>query len=337
MESRWSDEVEDLVERGEIDGAIAVLESIVARIETSDSTTDDPLPSCDDSNRRAAAAAMADLANLLDKRGSSIRADDLRNQAAILRENFDKPQFDARDALRGSAAVEEKSSALEDVDDWETLADGPLPSVVESETVRQESVTKRRGRGHFLYEGSGLYSDQVHGSEFDGASSSEIESNSRGGRRETREMSNSPGFRHALVLEDFSQSTRTTDLEKIFERFKEDGMAVRWVHDTCALVLFRSPSVASQALHTTSCPFKIRMIEDENDSILSLTSSKDLEPPQPRPKTSARAAQRMIAQGMGLKLQNSFGSKELRIQEAERRNRIQARRGLRDDAWGPDV
>ena len=66
------------------------------------------------------------------------------------------------------------------------------------------------------------------------------------------------------------------------------------------------------------------------------TKYSDLEPPQLRPKTSARAAQRMIAQSMGIKVNSSFGSKELRIQERERKNRIQARHGLRDDAWGSD-
>lgn len=64
----------------------------------------------------------------------------------------------------------------------------------------------------------------------------------------------------------------------------------------------------------------------------------DLEPPRPRPKTSARTAERLIAYGMGLKLPSkSFGSKELRKQEEDRRSRIVSRQTLRDDAWGEDV
>lgn len=39
---------------------------------------------------------------------------------------------------------------------------------------------------------------------------------------------------------------------------------------------------------------------------------------------------------MGLKLPTAFGSKELKNQEEARRNRIQTRQKLRDDAWGPD-
>lgn len=62
----------------------------------------------------------------------------------------------------------------------------------------------------------------------------------------------------------------------------------------------------------------------------------DLEPPYPRPKTSARTAQRLIAQGMGRKLSTTFGSSEFKKQEEERRNRILTRQIMRDEAWGPD-
>ena len=62
----------------------------------------------------------------------------------------------------------------------------------------------------------------------------------------------------------------------------------------------------------------------------------DLEPPYPRPKTSARTAQRLIAQGMGRKLSRTFGSSEFKEQEEERRNRILTRQIMRDEAWGPD-
>lgn len=62
----------------------------------------------------------------------------------------------------------------------------------------------------------------------------------------------------------------------------------------------------------------------------------DLEPPYPRPKTSARTAQRLIAQVVGIKPSTEFGSNDLRKQEEARKNRIVTRRSLRDDAWGSD-
>ena len=66
-------------------------------------------------------------------------------------------------------------------------------------------------------------------------------------------------------------------------------------------------------------------------------SVTDLEPPRPRPKTSARAANRLIANVMGLKLpSSSFGARELRQQEEARRKRIVSRQSMKDDAWGDD-
>ena len=50
------------------------------------------------------------------------------------------------------------------------------------------------------------------------------------------------GTRHALVLYDFPSSTRTTDLERIFEKFGDHGVAIRWVNDSIALAVFRTPS-----------------------------------------------------------------------------------------------
>lgn len=63
----------------------------------------------------------------------------------------------------------------------------------------------------------------------------------------------------------------------------------------------------------------------------------DLEPPRQRPETSARTAERLIAQAMGIRLPStSFGSKELKKQEAARKQRMVARKILKDDAWGSD-
>lgn len=51
------------------------------------------------------------------------------------------------------------------------------------------------------------------------------------------------GTSHVLVVYDFPPSTRTTELEKIFEDFRDRGVAIRWVNDTVALAVFRTPSV----------------------------------------------------------------------------------------------
>lgn len=49
------------------------------------------------------------------------------------------------------------------------------------------------------------------------------------------------GTSHVLVLADFPKSTRTTDLEKLLEKHK-DQVAIRWVNDEVALAVFRTPS-----------------------------------------------------------------------------------------------
>ncbi|KAK6926507.1 hypothetical protein RJ641_008226 [Dillenia turbinata] len=114
------------------------------------------------------------------------------------------------------------------------------------------------------------------------------------------------GTDHVLVLADFPPTTTTMDLEKLLENCEDKGFVIRWVNDTIALAVFP-------------------------------TRASDLEPPRRRPKTSAQAAKRLIAYGMGLKLPSTnFGSKELREQEEARKNRIQMRQNLRDEAWGPD-
>lgn len=51
------------------------------------------------------------------------------------------------------------------------------------------------------------------------------------------------GTGHVLVLYNFPPSTRTMELEKLFEKFKDDGVAIRWVNDTVALAVFRTPTL----------------------------------------------------------------------------------------------
>lgn len=71
-------------------------------------------------------------------------------------------------------------------------------------------------------------------------------------------------------------------------------------------------------------------------SLVLIIWISDLEPPRQRPQTSARTAQRLIAQSMGIRLPSTFGSNELRKQEEARKNRIVSRQNMREDAWGED-
>ena len=60
------------------------------------------------------------------------------------------------------------------------------------------------------------------------------------------------GTRHVLVLYDFSPSMRTTDLERIFEKFGDHGVAICWINDTSALAVFRTPSAGNFILTAIS-------------------------------------------------------------------------------------
>lgn len=70
----------------------------------------------------------------------------------------------------------------------------------------------------------------------------------------------------------------------------------------------------------------------------------DLEPPAPRPATTARVAQRMIAgalsrQGISsqnLRAKTKANAEQALAQEAERKQRLLNRQQLRDEAWGDD-
>lgn len=53
------------------------------------------------------------------------------------------------------------------------------------------------------------------------------------------------GTRHVLVLADFPPSTRTGDLEMLLENFKDRGFVIRWVNDTVALAVFRTPPIGN--------------------------------------------------------------------------------------------
>ncbi|XP_027082780.1 uncharacterized protein [Coffea arabica] len=247
---------------------------------------------------------------------------------------------------------QESSSLLKDVsaqeggsdDDWEAAADRAPDELLSPESLPEVSKLsledaqvqglKRRGRGTFSYGRHGMYSDEQ--SNYPVIDDAEDKADSRSSTAENATKDWNYGTRHVLVLADFPPSTTTSDLEKLLERFRDQGVAIRWVNDTVALAVFRSPSTALEASMCMQCPFTVRVL-DETDELFRSIPSRDLEPPRLRPKTSARTAQRLIAQSMGIKLSSTtFGSKELREQEEARRNRIVYRKNMKDDAWGDD-
>jgi hypothetical protein len=75
---RWTEEVDDLVDAGDVDGAIALLESVVSNLSTSAAAAPPAADLC-------LATALGDLAGLHASRGNTLRADELRARAIVLR------------------------------------------------------------------------------------------------------------------------------------------------------------------------------------------------------------------------------------------------------------
>lgn len=70
----WSERVEDLVDAGEVDTAISLLESVVETLT--------PIP--DRSSQLQLASALSDLANLYSSKGFPLKAYDLQSRASFI-------------------------------------------------------------------------------------------------------------------------------------------------------------------------------------------------------------------------------------------------------------
>ncbi|WCJ40115.1 hypothetical protein M5689_021046 [Euphorbia peplus] len=341
----WSEAVEDLVASGDTDAAISLLETLILQLEN--------LTPSETVNLQLA-SALTELSNLFSANNLSLKSDQLLSRATLL--HLSRPSDDASFHvvnLEGSSGPLHDASSpcnrsSDDDDDWEAVADRPpnelltspaLPSVSNLSLEDTKSHTrKQRGRGTFSYKQDKLYSDQQSDSSLKVSEEDEDVDTSVHVQKDAVSIQSKYGTRHVLVIANFPPSTKTIDLEKLFQKLKDCVVVIRWVSDTVALAVFQKPSLALEAMHTIQCPFSMRILEDD-DILLTSIPAKDLEPPRKRPPTSARTAQRLIAQGMGLKLplpSKTFSSKELKNQEEARKNRIVTRQKMIEDAWGAD-
>ncbi|XP_020552293.1 coiled-coil domain-containing protein R3HCC1L isoform X4 [Sesamum indicum] len=345
----WTEAVEDLLHDGEVEQAISLLESTVSNLENElekeelenknggefSSSTADQL-----------STALQDLSKLYSAKGYSLRADEILSRALQVKHTKGFPearlsQNDAATSAKQGCDVNtsnlqddgfpQESCSEDDRSPEELLPSECLPGVSElslEDSKAQER--RRRGRGTFSYNTQGLYSDNKS----DEPVIDDSESSSVADAEDQEKRTLLYGSHHVLVLSGFPPSIRTTDLEKLLEKFKE-SFVIRWVNDRTSLAVFKTPSIALEASNSIQWPFNVRVLQ-EDDQLLRSIPPRDLEPPRQRPPTSARTAQRMIAQGMGIRLPTTFGSAELRRQEEARRNRLAARQNMRDEAWGDD-
>ncbi|KAJ6750464.1 hypothetical protein OIU85_001041 [Salix viminalis] len=265
--------LEDLVTAGDIEGSITLLETEVSRLETLN-------PS--ETVNLQLASALTELAKLYSSKHFSLKSDQLLSRASLIKQ-------------RSSGVVErhlEKSSnPRDDVspykgssdDDWEAIADHAPDELLSPQSLPSVSnicledakvqTSKRRGRGPFTYQKHELYSDR----QSDATLVNDVQDEDLGTSTQNTELTNSKyGTHHVLVLADFPPSMRTTDLEKLFEDFKDRGFVIRWINDTAALAVFRTPSIALEAHNHIQCSFTVRILGEDDELVGSIPTKESL-------------------------------------------------------------
>ncbi|KAL2622385.1 hypothetical protein R1flu_002590 [Riccia fluitans] len=366
----WSSRVEDLLDGGDVDGAVKLLKKVVESLQLSD----------DADTNLGLSAALNDLGEIYASQGLSLLSDECFTSSLLIKqrasrktpeespeswESIAELSLEATGSDKSKKGAGQSKSSIEDYyrrdaprlgdnsesstrgnreeEDWETAPIGlPTPKTPSTASTKQDPHTcesnlkqKQRGRGSFTYGGAGMYSDNL-------ALAAGGEDDRRDGTLIDHSLD--VGADHVLVISGFSPKLKTKDLEDLVKPFaKQGGCTLRWIDDTTTLAVFRTPSMAREALTgITDSRFKIS-VYNESSHAYGMASGKDLQPPKPRPASTARVAQRMIAGALGqqgvrqaLIAKVKTNSEEVKKQEKERRARLQTRAQLRDEAWGSD-
>ncbi|KAG6557660.1 hypothetical protein Mapa_000941 [Marchantia paleacea] len=369
----WSSQVEDLVDAGDADGAVNLLKKVVESLQFRDDADSNlglaaaladlggvyasqglslKSDECFTSallikQRRTQKPAEILLESWANVGGLSLHAPDTgkdkRGAAQSASSIEDYYKYDHFPSSRGSA--DSCTTGAREEEDWEA-ASNELPTLKNASSAfakqnlpannKTNVKQKQRGRGSFTYGGAGMYSDNLDG---DGAGD---EDDHRDGTLSDHSLN--VGADHVVVISGFSPKFKTKDLEDLVKPYsKQGGCTLRWIDDTTTLAVFRTPALAREALTGISDPrFKVG-VYNESSRAYGLASEKDLQPPAARPASTARVAQRMIAgalsqQGIrqALMAKGRTSAEEVKKQERERRERLQTRALLRDEAWGSD-
>ncbi|CAK0785291.1 hypothetical protein CVIRNUC_008497 [Coccomyxa viridis] len=142
--------------------------------------------------------------------------------------------------------------------------------------------------------------------------------------------------RHILEIHNFSSSTSASSLERYIQDLHSHslGAALRFVNDNTALAVFANPAAASEALsRAESGQYKVRPFSEATDASKQLPPA-DLQPPAPRPKTSAAVARRLIGSALGnATLRDKEGETSLRQQRKVSKDLKAERQRMADAAW----
>ncbi|BDA46925.1 probable coiled-coil domain-containing protein R3HCC1L at C-terminar half [Coccomyxa sp. Obi] len=105
--------------------------------------------------------------------------------------------------------------------------------------------------------------------------------------------------RHILELHGLTSADSATQVEAFLATLSSGPVdpVVRWVNEKTALAVFTNPVAARAALEASDGSYIMRPFSEACDASKAMPAS-ELQPPRPRPKTSAAVARRLI--GMAL-------------------------------------
>eukprot|EP00898_Chlorokybus_atmophyticus_P007719 jgi/Chlat1/7949/Chrsp68S07375 len=240
----------------------------------------------------------------------------------------------AAEQLVPPVRVEEEEEEEEE-EDWERVE---VPAVQPAPSGRKpaEAVSAgKRGRGAFRYGGE---TDSLH-SDGDKAAACEHANGISDNRSRTQGCVGESN-EHVLEVHEFSPAIRTSEVEKLFAGYDQDGLAIKWVDDTHALAIFRSTAAAQAALRgVKDARFRIRRYVNASPAV-RIYSHAELLPAPPRPATTATVAHRLIMgtlRKQGVSLPPSQYTNQLRAEErqlaGERLRRQANRNSARASAW----
>ncbi|CAL8471544.1 g11086 [Coccomyxa elongata] len=141
--------------------------------------------------------------------------------------------------------------------------------------------------------------------------------------------------RHILELYGLTSADSATQVEAFVATLGSGPVdpVVRWINDNTALAVFTNPAGARAALEASNGSYSMRPFSEACDASKAMLAS-ELQPPRPRPKTSAAVARRLI--GMALNaptLRDKAGEQQLREQRQNHQELRRERQKQVDASW----
>ncbi|KAL4855455.1 Serine/threonine-protein kinase EDR1 [Chlorella vulgaris] len=255
------------------------------------------------------ASVLADLAALKLEQGDVQGAQQLYRQALLQGQQQQQDQHpDSGDASQTNEEAEE--------DSWEAWDESNIPSLPSPEPTPL-------GRQDDSWEAAASTGPTAPAS----SSHTRVPARSSsglgiivGGSRAASSGGELPfGGGHLLEFFGLSPAVRTQDLEALLEHLCSSHAVqptLKWVDDCHAVVICSDPKAARQLLEAATSPsaapidFQLRGYADAGSGTRKLPPS-ELQPPKPRPATSAAVARRLIGGALNMRLRDKDAEQQL--------------------------